>query len=232
VGILGVLLQYQRGEAAAGWWKRFLIFRPSDGLAFETENSIGAILPSSVTASSQYSQIPSIVTPEALHGLTNTDLRDTSDTRRPYLQGNDFETTGDDAESREVTATATSSDPRRWRVFSLLQTVIIHGITFVAGFAYTLAAGRGVTLKIPTDSIWAVIVFAALEGLSVALIGIMKQRTPWQTIFNFASTFTYFNIIIALKNIIANSGSKWMDMWLALLLCTLPLPLYLVIMVF
>jgi hypothetical protein len=160
------------------------------------------------------------------------DRRDTYDTRRPYPEGNNFETTGDDAETREVTAT-TLSDPRRWRVFSLLQTVIIHGITIVAGSAYMLTVVSAVEqLKIlKRHSIWEFIIFATLTGISVVLIGIMKQRTPWQIISNFASTFAYLNFILAVINTIMAPSD--INPWLAtLLIFMLALPLYLVVMIF
>ena len=242
MGIMGVLLQYQRGEAADAVWKRVFIFRSSDRLVSESEYSVVATAPSSTTASFQFYQTPSIATPNVLHDLTNTDLRDTYDTaiRRPYPQGNDVEMTADDPEFPEVTALATSSDPRRWRIFRLLQTVILHGIMYVAGVGYTFAVARAVEFAVPEkilarDSIWLLIIFATLTGISAALIDIMKQRSPWQIISNFASTFAYITIILPVfKTIIDPSSIKrWqMGIPLPLVFLVIPLPLYLVFMVF
>jgi len=238
-GIVGLLLQYQRSEAAESWAKSFFPFRPSNRLVSESENSLLESLPSSVTASLQYPELPSLLIHDVPHDLTMGDLSDACDESRQRSppERNDIGTPGNDIESREVSAPATPSDPPRSRIFALHQAAKVHGMTFAAAFVYLLLVVMlGYRIADPMSSspqdvfVWRTITVAILMGIPAGPIGIVKHRTLWQIISNVALIIVYVFTLICIFKSLAHTRDE--SVLVPFFVFLMLLPLYLVTMFF
>jgi len=110
---------------------------------------------------------------------------------------------------------------------------MVHGLACSAAYVCFLVLVFVIRKVEPNVRISNPVTLASLMALTAILIGIMKQRTPWQILSSFGSTFIY-NVVAIIYFNKNPAPPKWMNQiaQASVVGFIFTLPVYLITMVF